>query len=97
MAQYPGKAKGADAIYSKHAVQWRGVVRKEHRAAVSRAPPQALPAKRQLPIPDVHSHVSIKRPKPADARNWRRGCIGRKPVRGTDKAKHRLRRRWSGR
>jgi hypothetical protein len=52
--------KGLDPINAKHS-DWRSVVAEEHRTAVSRAPPQALLAKRDLPIVKIQTDVRIQK------------------------------------
>src|SRR6266849_3431412 len=58
-AQDAGQLERRDSIDAEH-VERGGVVAEDQRTAVARAPPQALPPERQLPVRKRQSHVSIE-------------------------------------
>src|SRR5208282_415299 len=65
----PRQAEWRNPVQAEH-VDGLGVVGKRQRAACTRSPPKALPAKRHLPIRDVHSHVCVQQVKLAGGRHW---------------------------
>ncbi len=57
--QDAGQLEGANSIDAEH-VERGGIVAQDQRSAVTRAPPQALAAKGQLPVRKCQTDVGIK-------------------------------------
>ena len=74
IAENPRQSKRADSVYAEHVVERRSIVRENHRPALTRAPPQASLAIRELPITDIHTHVSVQQleaTRGGDGSRWR--------------------------
>ncbi len=61
--QNAGQLERRDPVDAEH-VERRGVVAEDQRTAVTRAPPQALPPERKLPVRKHQTHVSVQHFEP---------------------------------
>src|ERR1019366_3476094 len=60
IAENPGQSKRTDPVNAEHMFQRGSVVGKKHRPAFAGPPPQASLAIRELPITNIHTHVSVQ-------------------------------------
>src|SRR6202035_5841636 len=67
VAENPWQSERSDSIDREHVVKGSSVVSENHGSALTGSPPQAVPAKRELPVCKIQAHVGVQQLKAADS------------------------------